>query len=326
MSLRKTGLVLGKFMPLHKGHELLLAFANHFVDTLYVVVDNLPDAPISGALRCQWIKESFPDVTVYYIPSPNPQHPDEHPDFWNIWKRSLLALLPEHPDYLFASDDYGLALAAVLGATFIPFDLQRQIVPVSGTAIREAPFDHWDTLSDCAKRFYLKRICIFGPESSGKTTLACLLADHYKTTWVPEYARLFIESHHAIKKEDMLPIAQGQMALEKAIEPLANRLLFCDTDSLSTLLWSQWLFGEISEAIVNMASEKTYDLYLLMKPDLEWQDDPVRYFPGIRDEFFTDCVDILTRYHRKFVIVSGTGEARLHGAINHIDEFLSCLE
>ena len=110
----KIGLVIGKFMPLHKGHELLLTFANNFVDTLYIVVDNTEDAPISGALRCQWIKDDFPDATVFYLPSANPQHPDEHPAFWAIWKHSLLNLLPQKPDYLFASDDYGSTLANVL--------------------------------------------------------------------------------------------------------------------------------------------------------------------------------------------------------------------
>ncbi len=312
-------------MPLHKGHELLLSFATHFVDILYIVVDRIEHEVISGSLRCLWIKERFPDAVVCYLPSINPQQPDEHPDFWTIWKHSLLDLLPKKPDYVFASDHYGSTLASVLGATFIPFDQARQMVPISATAIRLAPFDHWDYLSPCAKAFYLKRMCIIGPESTGKTTLTKLLADHYDTHWVPEYARLFIESKKAIQQEDMIHIAQGQIALEDAIAPLANKILFCDTDPLTTMLWSNWLFGECSEVISQMAVQKKYDLYLLMKPDLEWKDDPVRYLPGKSLAFFDDCVDLLTRYNRPFLIVSGTDTARLDCAIHHVEAFISCL-
>lgn len=325
MRRNKVGLVLGKFLPLHKGHELLLNFAVNFVDTLYIIVDHLPDAPISSALRCQWIKQSCPDATTFYLPTPHPQHPDEHPDFWSIWRNSLLNIVPQQPDYLFASDEYGNTLAKVLGATFIPFDLQRQIVPISGTAIRAAPLKNWEYLSAAAKQFYLKRICIFGPESTGKTTLTQLLAEHYHTIWVPEYARFFIESKNELKKEDMVFIAQGQLALLHAMAPLANKLLFCDTDPLSTLLWNRWLFGEDSQAIAHIAAENTDDLYLLMRPDLEWQDDPVRYFPDQSEAFFNDCIEILTTHQRKFAIVSGTGTDRLDNAIHHVDEFLSCL-
>ncbi len=323
---KSTGLVLGKFMPLHKGHELLLGFAQRFVEKLYVVVDNVIDAPIQGALRCQWIQELFPNAIVSYIPSPLPQRPEEHADFWSIWKKNLEDLLPEKPDYLFASEHYGNALAEALGATFIPFDTHRNIVPVSGTAIRNAPLFHWEFLSDGAKKYYLKRICIFGPESTGKTSLASLLAKHYQTRWVPEYARLYIESKPELKQEDMIYIAEGQIALENTIAPQANKILFCDTDPLSTVLWSHYLFDTCSETVLQLAAQQTYDLYLLMSPDLEWEEDTVRYLPGKGNDFFNRCVETLTAYQRPFVVVSGREDTRLSCAINHIEAFVSCLE
>ncbi len=326
MDRKTTGMVLGKFMPLHKGHELLLTFATHFVDTLYVVVDHVIDAPIPAVLRCRWIQELFPNAIILDIPSPLPQSPEEHPDFWDIWKVNLLELLPEKPDYVFASEHYGSPLASVLESLFIPFDKHRSLVPVSGTVIRKAPLSHWDYLSDGAKKYYLKRICVFGPESTGKTTLANLLAKHYQTRWVPEYARFYLESKPALKQGDMVHIAEGQVALEKTIAPMANKILFCDTDPLSTVLWSRYLFNICSDEVLLLATQQICDFYLLMSPDLEWEADPVRYLPGKGQDFFHRRVELLTTNQRPFAVVSGTGDARIHCAINHIEAFMSCLE
>lgn len=334
MAPMKTGLVLGKFMPLHKGHELLLYFAAHFVETLYVVVDNINNAPIPGELRCQWIKQLLPNATVLYLPSPNPQEPSLHKEFWSIWKNSLLKLLPQKPDYVFASEPYGYQLAHVLGATFIPFDMERSLCPVSGTEIRQAPFKYWEYLSVYTKEFYLKRFCIFGPESSGKSTLARQLAAHYQTVFVPEYARLFLEAKNEdgvrevpkeVKEDDLWIIANGQLALEKALAPVANKMLFCDTDALTTTFWSQWLYGKCQEPLSALADRCDYALYLVMKPDIEWKQDSVRYFPEQSDAFFAASIELLRKREKKFVVVSGQGEDRLRCAINHIDEFLSCL-
>lgn len=322
MGNQTIGLVLGKFMPLHKGHELLLNFATHYVDTLYVIVDNIVDAPILGPVRCAWIEQILPNAKVYYIPKPLPQHPHEHPNFWAMWQHSLLALLPEKPDYIFASEPYGFKLAEVLEAMFIPFDCQRKMMPISATQIRHDPLTHWHYLSSPAKLFYLKRICLFGPESSGKTTLAKALADHFKTRWVPEYARTLIESKGKLEKEDMLLIAKGQLALEETIAPLANKILICDTDPLATTLWSKWLFQENDEEILRLAHQKKYDLYLLTSPDIEWESDEARYFPEKSQAFFNECIETLDAQNRHYAIVSGNGQERLQCAIQCVENYL----
>ncbi|MFA6301750.1 MAG: amino acid adenylation domain-containing protein [Legionella sp.] len=320
------GLVLGKFMPLHKGHELLLQFANNYVATLYVVVDNILEDPYCATKRCLWIQELLPHAQVFYLPKPNPQQPQEHPDFWEIWRSSLVQLLPQKPDYLFASEEYGSQLAEIVQAQFIPCDLKRELVPISASHIRQQPLTHWQYLSKPAKLFHLKRICIFGPESSGKTTLSQALAKHYQTQWVPEYARLFLETKLELKAEHMLQIAKGQSALEKSLAPSADKLLFCDTDPLATVLWNKWLFNQDDPALNQLALEHDYDLYLLLSPDLNWQADPVRFFPEQSQEFFNDCIQLLQTYKRRYVVISGKNEARLSTAITSIDEFLLCLE
>ena len=124
MATRTTGMVLGKFLPPHLGHVYLVEFAQRFVDELTVVVGTLQREPIPGERRFQWMRELFPTANVVHLTDENPQDPSEHPDFWNIWRSSLLRVLPQAPDFVFASDDYGWKLAEVLGTLFAGPDPQ----------------------------------------------------------------------------------------------------------------------------------------------------------------------------------------------------------
>lgn len=319
MARKRSGFVLGKFMPLHAGHEQLLRFASHFVDQLYVVVDRVPDEWVSGDTRVKWVKETVPAAEVFYLPVQNPQDPSEHPDFWGIWRDSLLDLLPVRPDYVFASEHYGFKLAEVLGASFVPFDLGRQTMPISGTAMRNDTMKHWPYLSQAAKKDFTMRVCVFGPESAGKSTLTEKLGAHYQTVAVPEYARFFIEAKKEITQADMVVIAEGQKALEKNLLEKANRILFSDTDALATTIWSRWLFQSCDAELEKLSQTGHFDFYLLMKPDLPWVPDQVRYFPGRSEEFFEDCRNILEKHNLPYAVISGEGDERTLKAVRDVD-------
>ncbi|MCA9040823.1 MAG: adenylyltransferase/cytidyltransferase family protein, partial [Planctomycetaceae bacterium] len=111
MTTPTRGMVLGKFMPPHLGHQYLFEFAREYVDELAIVVETERNQPIPGELRYSWVKEMFPTVNVLHLTDENPQDPSEYPDFWTIWRNSLLRLLPFTPDYVFASENYGWKLA-----------------------------------------------------------------------------------------------------------------------------------------------------------------------------------------------------------------------
>lgn len=316
---RTSALVLGKFMPLHRGHEALLTFAQGIADDLFVVVDNIVDPWVPAARRVGWAQAVVPQAQVFHLPQPNPQDPSEHPDFWDIWRDTLLALLPCAPDYVVASEHYGEKLAAVLGARFVPFDIARQAVPVSGTMLRRDLFGEWEMLSAPARRDYTFRVCVFGPESTGKSTLTQLLADYYQTVAVPEYARTLIEFKRDITAADMPAIARGQQALVDLRLPQARRVLFTDTDALTTTIWSRWLFGAPDAAVEAVAANNPCDFYLLTAPDLPWVPDMVRYFEGRGAEFFDDCRATLERSGRRYAVVEGQGAARLQNAVAAVD-------
>ncbi|RYE93236.1 MAG: transcriptional regulator, partial [Myxococcales bacterium] len=230
MSAPRRGLVLGKFMPPHLGHLYLTEFAQAHVDHLTVVVGSLAREPIAGELRHRWMSELLPRATVVHLTDELPQDPSEHPDFWTLWREALRRVLPGPVDEVFASEPYGERLARELGASFVPVDIARAAVPVSGTAIRTDPMRHWDYLPRCVRPYFARRVCVFGPESTGKSTLAARLAAHYATVCVPEYARTYLEARAGhLTADDLEPIARGQLASDEALSRNANRLVVSDT-------------------------------------------------------------------------------------------------
>jgi len=323
MTSRTRGMVLGKFLPPHLGHVHLVEFALNYADDVDVVVGTLAREPIPGALRHAWMRELFPTARVLHLAEELPQDPSEHPRFWDLWRESLLAILGARPDYVFASEPYGERVAKELGARFVPVDIARTALPISGTAVRRYPLAAWDYLPRCVRPYFTQRVCIFGPESTGKSTLAKSLAAHFRTAFVPEYARTFLEAvAREPREEDLLPIARAQIASEDALARNARAVLFCDTDALTTTIWSEAFFGRVDPALAALASQRRYDLTLLTDVDVPWVADPVRYLPDERRSFFDRCRTALQRAGRAHVVLSGSFEERERAAIAAVDELL----
>lgn len=333
------GMVLGKFLPPHLGHVYLVDFARAYADELAVVVGTLASEPIPGALRHAWMRELCPGAHVVHLTDENPQDPSEHPDFWRIWRESLQRVLPFAPDLVFASERYGARLAQELGARFVPVDLRRGAVPTSGTAVRADPMAHFRYLPPCVRPYFVRRVCVFGPESTGKTTLCERLAARFGTVMVPEYARLLLEERapdEPLQPEDFARIARGQIAAEEALARQADRVLICDTDVLSTAIWAevllgadasvqaQALFDQAPGQAPGQAAGRSYDLTLLTDVDVPFVPDPVRYFPAqaARADFLQRCQRALCAHRRPFVLLSGSFEARFQAACDAIEALL----
>ncbi|MBN1944520.1 MAG: AAA family ATPase [Bradymonadales bacterium] len=321
---RGSGLILGKFLPPHLGHQYLVDFARAYVDRLTVVVGTLQSEPIDGSLRHRWMCEICPGATVIHLTDENPQQPEDHPDFWRIWQESLLRVVPERPDYLFASEPYGFRLAEVLGARYVPVDHARALVPVSSSAIRQDPMAYFDYLPAPVRPYFVRRICIVGPESTGKTVLARRLAEAYRTTWVAEYARPLLElKDNRCDPEDIERIARGHLASEAALARQANRVIFCDTDLMTTTFWSDLLFGSCPGWIRREARRQRYCLTLLTDADAPWVDDPQRYFPERRAEFFERCRRELEALGRRYTVIGGSWDERYAAACRAVDAVIA---
>jgi HTH-type transcriptional repressor of NAD biosynthesis genes len=328
MKLATSGMILGKFLPPHRGHIHLVEFGLSRVERLTVVVGTLSTEPIDGKLRYQWMRELFPTARVVHLDKDLPQEPSEHPDFWNLWIRALREVLPEAPELVFSSEDYGDELAQRLGARHIPVDKPRSAIPISGTAIRQNPYQHWQMLPSCVRTHFVKRVVLFGTESTGKTTLAAQLAQHFQTEWAPEFAREFIEQQpqdwglSAIKETDFAQIASGQQRIEDEAARRANRVLFCDTNLLSSTVWAERYLGQCPQWLRRMSAQRRYDLYLWAElADTEWHQDRTR-----------DSEQMQTQLHQKFgavlegenfVKLSGPLETRLSQAIKAVEALFS---
>jgi NadR type nicotinamide-nucleotide adenylyltransferase len=317
-----TGLVLGRFIPPHLGHQYLIDFAQNYVDELLLVVGTRPTDLIDGELRLAWIKEMAPRARVIHVHDENPEESD--PQYWQIWEQTLRAALPYIPDFIFASEDYGWKLAELLGIEYIPVNHPRTLVPISATLLRSNPLHYWQYIPPVVRPHYVKRVCIYGPESTGKSTLTIDLARHFQTVFVEEYARglLDFQNGRCDDLEDIARIARGHRASTQALARQANRVLFCDTDLLTTTVWSNALFGTCPAWLYEAADSMSYDLYLVTDIDVPWVDDNQRFFSDRRQEFLDLCLQALEERKRPYIMISGSWDERFARAVRAVEDLL----
>lgn len=169
------------------------------------------------------------------------------------------------------------------------------------------------------------RIAIFGPESTGKTTLAKQLADHYKTVWVPEYARDYLQkkwdkNQSVCDIDDMLPIAYGQTKLENDSALIANKYLFCDTNLMVTKVFSEMYYDFCDTLLDKAARAHQYDLFFLTDIDVPWEKDDIRDSPEGRESVFSVFKQSLIDHKKPFITLSGDKETRLNTAISILND------
>ncbi len=173
------------------------------------------------------------------------------------------------------------------------------------------------------------KVVLYGPESTGKTTLSRQLAAHYNTLWVPEYAREYLQQKWDMEQKtcepkDLLPIAEGQIRLENKMTEEVTSLLICDTDLLETKVYSEaYYLGYSDPVLENYALQNTYDLYFLTYIDTPWVKDDLRDKPDEREAMYQYFKQTLEKYDRNFVILKGDEKSRLAKAIQHIDKLLA---
>ena len=173
------------------------------------------------------------------------------------------------------------------------------------------------------------KVVLFGPESTGKTTLSKQLARHYNTVWVPEYAREYLQNkwnneRKTCENSDLLPIAYGQMELENKLAEKADRILICDTDLLETKVYSEEFYGGFVDTKLDKATKQnTYDLYLLTYIDTPWEEDDIRDRPNERLEMFNAFENALKKNNCPYILLTGSKKNRFNFAVEEIDKILN---
>ena len=322
----KRGFLLGKFNPPHAGHTSLIDAARRLVDELTILVCSLPDDPIPGKVRHEWMRSIFPDCRVVWHGTNVPQAPEEHPEFWHIWRNIVAKSHPEPIDYLFAGEDYGKELACQVGGLFVPLGArvlradQSGLGGLTSSAVRADPWKHWQFLPEPVRDHYALTICVHGVESVGKSMLAERLAEHYLTVLVPEYGRTHCETYGTdCREQDLLLIGNAQQAMIEAARPWCNKLLIADTDSLMTAAWSQMMIGYAPDQLI---CHRQADLYLVLGTDVPFIDDGTRVYkdPGDRSRFDRVAREVLTIARANVVEIQGDWDERFNSACAAIDD------
>jgi nicotinamide riboside kinase len=169
----------------------------------------------------------------------------------------------------------------------------------------------------------MRKIAIVGPESTGKSALSKLLADHFGCRWVPEVARNYLEKlGRPYTRSDVEEIARLQLQEEEKESGKTGEFLICDTNLLVIKIWMEHAYGFCPEWIENEIRARKYDLHILMKPDIGWVPDPLREHPDLQLYFFSQYEKALVSLECAWISVGGHGPDRLKNALQGIHEIL----
>lgn len=324
----RKGLVLGKFYPLHLGHVTLIRYALEWADLLYVLVCASDRESMDGSLRASWIEETFRSeekVKVRLLAYSERELPNTSQSSREVskkWAGKILELFDDI-DVVFSSEPYGDYLAEYLNCQHVFFDQDRTAVPVSATQIRQNPLQHWDFIAEAARPFFVRKICISGTESTGKSILAQRLAAHYQTEYVPEMAREIVQETDTCTMEHLHEIAALQArTIDKKLKT-ANRLLFVDTDVNITRSYARFLFQKElkTEDWIDRANQ--FDLHLYLDNDSPYVQDGTRLDERRRNELNEYHLDELRRRGVDFQVISGDWEERFWGAVLVVGEWFA---
>jgi HTH-type transcriptional regulator, transcriptional repressor of NAD biosynthesis genes len=329
----RLGLVIGKFAPLHKGHERVFEHAASQCRSVLVLSWSQPE--LSGCeaeRRRRWLGLRFPAATVQVVddawldatcaalrllrrPIPDNKASDDEQQAFLAWM--LRDVLDEAPDAMFASEPYlwpcARRLSESLGRPVAAHmvDLGRREVPVSGTAIRADPHGMRQFMAPEVYADFVERIVVLGGESSGKTTLAEALAARLGTAHVTEYGREhWVRRSGQLDRDDLIAIAEEQRRREDDARVRCVRYLVCDTDALTTLGYGVWMFGERIHSLAAEAS-RLPRLAVLCEPDFPFEQDGTRRDASFRARQHRWYVDELQRRGGPWMRVRGSVDARV---------------
>lgn len=296
----KVGVVIGKFYPFHKGHEYMIKEASKHVERLYVLPCFTDGETIPIQVRQEWVqdfvdnnrddlfsKEVIVDKVIDQLPSSSDGRTSDY-KVSEAWAKYLKNRFPDLTHFI-GSEPYIEMMADAVGADSIIVDLDRTNVPISATKIRNNFEDRKEKfLSPKVIQEYVKRVCIIGIESSGKSTLTKALGDILGVPTVEEYGRTYclINSplddmkDYFLTRKDFHNIAIGhnRLVLHAYKEALKKNksLILVDTDHVITqCFFKRYIDSKGDKKIQDMCNFQEYDLYLWVDP-VPFEDDGTR--------------------------------------------------
>ncbi len=345
----KRALIVGKFCPLHKGHEFLI---NKALDTSgELIIFSYTKKQYVGCetpKRDNWLKSLFPTANAFVFDDQNlkdffPEQIEMHTlpmdedtdDNQRLFAAKLyISLIGKPLDAIFTSELYGPGFAIKMSEYLIEAKIQahpvkhvavdpsRSKVPISGSLVRSHVSISRGFLSPIVYGSFLKKILFLGAESTGKSTLVELCAERYRTVFVDEYGRTHYEQKAGqLEFLDMRLIAEIQLDRERIQTINANRYLFVDTSPLTTLCYSYFLFNQADPLLEKMANQLDYDHIFLCAPDFPMIQDGTRVDESFRDRQNSWYLESLSKRNCRFTHLNGP----LNQRVLEIDTILKSL-
>ncbi len=322
------GLTLGKFAPLHKGHQLVIETALREMDEVAVIVYDCPEStPIPLPVRANWIKTLYPTVRIIEAWN-GPTAVGDAPEIKQMHEDYVLNKLGVNGiTHFYSSEFYGNHMSRALGAVNRIVDPDRRTVPISATAIRTDPYAFRNYLHPRVYRDLITNVVFLGAPSTGKTSIAARLAAEYDTVWMPEYGREYWERHQVNRRltlDQLEEIARTHLEREEPLLADARRFLFTDTNALTTYIFSLYYHGAATPGLSEIADRATqrYDLVFLCGADIPYEDTHDRSGDMNRQTFQTQIVNDLNDRHVSYITLTGEMETRLKQVKATLDNYL----
>ena len=169
---------------------------------------------------------------------------------------------------------------------------------------------------------HVKKVCFYGPESTGKSTIARFMSKKYHTVFVPEVSREFVSSND-FTIEDIIKIGYAQTERILGAAQQANRILFCDTDLITTQIYCRHYLKTFPSVLTELEHKVSFDLYFLMDIDVPWVADGLRDLGDRREEMFTVFKNELDKRGITYILVKGNWEERKSLVIREVERLLN---
>ncbi len=320
--------VFGKFLPFHKGHEAMINFALTKCDFLTVLVCCSDKENTSATTRQKWIEKNFDKETKIEIKSYNylerelPNTSVSSQEVSRIWSEKFKTIFPDY-SLVITSEEYGNYIASFMGIKHIAFDIPKQLVPISATAVRNDIFTNWNFLPNSVKPSFAIRIVVLGTESTGKTTLTELLAKHFNCSSVKEAGRDLIPNSNSFGFDELhLVASEHAKRIDKAVLG-HSPLIIIDTDIHITKSYARFVFNKELEVDDEIYNSNKADLYIYLTNDVEHQQDGTRLDESDRDLLDLSHRTILREKNIKFVEIEGDWEQRFIRTLKEIEPVIN---
>lgn len=331
----KRGLTLGKYAPLHRGHQLVIEAGLSEMDEMVVIIYDSPEVTrVPLGLRSGWIRSLYQTLQVIEAWD-GPAEVGYQPELMRSHEQYVIETLGmKGITHFYSSEPYGEHMSIALSAIDRRIDGARKQVPISSTQVRSDPFMYREYLDPLVYRDLITNVAFLGAPCTGKSTLAERLAQEFDTQWMPEYGRVYWEKHQVDRRlspEQLVEIAQGHIKQENSLLEQANRYLFTDTNAITTATFARYYHGMLDPRLAAMADRAVtlYDLVFVCDIDIPYDDTWDRSGEVNRSVFQRQVICDLNQRKIPFIMLVGTLEervARVRSILNKFSKYMNVLE